>query len=560
MESVNDPVANQQILEFAGFRLDARQRKLFNAQGNDVPLNSRAYDTLLFLSEHQGETLSKQQLLESVWPNSVVEENNLSQAISALRKALGDNQRKHRIILTIPGRGYCFVPEVRLVSGSAGAAAAPAPAPDIPVPASPVLSPRLPPRPTARWLLLVAGAALLGTLLYGPRADFATPDPSSDLPTASAPPVRDNNGPVLHIDGTPSALRALGAELLPAEMLPATQVPTPSPEAHQAYLAGSAALVPGDYKEALRWFERAVELDPDFIEAQVSLSMLHTLMTGLPVSSTAEHRDQALAAARRALAINPSYGYAHAVLGAALHNNAQWWRAEDEYRLAREFGADVDGMEMQAFLLMSLGDFTGARTALHNNINANPANLNARGVLMVVEELLGNRKASRRAYEAGEALYPYQSWWGDVTGVWLALGRNDRDYLEKTREEYPAYLLYPVLQVLDDRDAALARLRLIHQDADKRMPAQLLNAGMFAAWYGDHALALDLLAQGLANNWISLYILWLPVFDDLRKEEGFKDLLRTSGIVDYWRKNGWPQICQPTTGAEFDCDWRAQAW
>jgi len=48
----------------------------------------------------------------------------------------------------------------------------------------------------------------------------------------------------------------------------------------------------------------------------------------------------------------------------------------------------------------------------------------------------------------------------------------------------------------------------------------------------------------------------LPVFDETRKQEGFRTLLKDSGVVDYWQKNGWPDVCQPV-GDSFKYDWRA---
>jgi DNA-binding winged helix-turn-helix (wHTH) protein len=103
--------------EFAGFRLDAAARQLTRLDGTPVVLKSRAFDTLLALVARRGETLAKKALLETVWPGVVVADNNLNQAISAIRKALGDTHDPHRIIVTIPGRGFCFVADVQISGG-----------------------------------------------------------------------------------------------------------------------------------------------------------------------------------------------------------------------------------------------------------------------------------------------------------------------------------------------------------------------------------------------------------------------------------------------------------
>jgi TolB-like protein/tetratricopeptide (TPR) repeat protein len=100
------------MLSFEGFSLDPRRRLLFGANGTPIPLVGRAFDTLLYLIEHAGELVDKQTLMKAVWPIVVVDENNLSQTISALRRVLGESPGEHRFIVTVPGRGYRFAPPV----------------------------------------------------------------------------------------------------------------------------------------------------------------------------------------------------------------------------------------------------------------------------------------------------------------------------------------------------------------------------------------------------------------------------------------------------------------
>jgi TolB-like protein/DNA-binding winged helix-turn-helix (wHTH) protein/Flp pilus assembly protein TadD len=107
------PTEGRAIYEFGDFRLDAGQRLLTHkSDGRVVPLVSRAFDTLLHLVEHPGELIAKHVLLQAVWPGTVVEENNLSQSIAAIRRALGERPGEHKYIVTIPGRGFRFVAAV----------------------------------------------------------------------------------------------------------------------------------------------------------------------------------------------------------------------------------------------------------------------------------------------------------------------------------------------------------------------------------------------------------------------------------------------------------------
>jgi DNA-binding winged helix-turn-helix (wHTH) protein len=80
-----------------------------------VPLNLKAFEILLVLIRNRGQILEKDELFKQVWPNTVVEENNLARNISALRKALDELPNEHQFILTVPGRGYRFVADVREV-------------------------------------------------------------------------------------------------------------------------------------------------------------------------------------------------------------------------------------------------------------------------------------------------------------------------------------------------------------------------------------------------------------------------------------------------------------
>jgi TolB-like protein/DNA-binding winged helix-turn-helix (wHTH) protein/tetratricopeptide (TPR) repeat protein len=98
---------------FEGFHLDAAKRQLFGPDGADIELHSRAFDLLHYMVKRPGEMLDKSELLKAVWPTTVVEENNLSQGIFLLRRALGDTASEHRFITTVPGRGYQFVAKVR---------------------------------------------------------------------------------------------------------------------------------------------------------------------------------------------------------------------------------------------------------------------------------------------------------------------------------------------------------------------------------------------------------------------------------------------------------------
>ena len=101
------------IHEFGEFRIDTGRRLLRGPEGLPRSLTPKAFDTLLYMVEHGDMVLEKEALLRAIWPDTVVEENNLNQNVSILRRVLGDERREHRYIVTVPGRGYRFVAVVR---------------------------------------------------------------------------------------------------------------------------------------------------------------------------------------------------------------------------------------------------------------------------------------------------------------------------------------------------------------------------------------------------------------------------------------------------------------
>src|SRR3954452_10926729 len=103
-----------EIIVFGRFRLFPRRRELL-ADGVPVKLGGGAFGILMALIEARGAVLSKDELMAAVWPDRVVEENNLQWQVSSLRAALGPDRG---LIRTVPGRGDQFAGEARLVPES----------------------------------------------------------------------------------------------------------------------------------------------------------------------------------------------------------------------------------------------------------------------------------------------------------------------------------------------------------------------------------------------------------------------------------------------------------
>lgn len=105
---------SSRFYEFGPFRIDTLNHLLMR-NGTTLPLKPKVFDTLLVLVENRGRVMDKDELLSRLWPDTVVEESNLTQNVYLLRKILGAEQNGEVYIETMPKRGYCFVGTVNEV-------------------------------------------------------------------------------------------------------------------------------------------------------------------------------------------------------------------------------------------------------------------------------------------------------------------------------------------------------------------------------------------------------------------------------------------------------------
>src|SRR5712691_7425173 len=110
------------VYRFGPFVVDPAEHQL-TRDGIVIAVPPKAFDTLLELVRNGGHMLEKRELMTAIWPDSFVEEVNLAQSVSMLRKALGERAGSRQFIETIPKRGYRFVAPVEVISKGAGVTA-----------------------------------------------------------------------------------------------------------------------------------------------------------------------------------------------------------------------------------------------------------------------------------------------------------------------------------------------------------------------------------------------------------------------------------------------------
>ena len=107
----HEQLREQATISFDVFRLSPTER-LLSKKGKPIELGGRAFDILVALAERAGQVVSKNELLDIVWPDTTVEEGSLRFHIASLRKALGDGESGARYVTTVYGGGYCLAAPV----------------------------------------------------------------------------------------------------------------------------------------------------------------------------------------------------------------------------------------------------------------------------------------------------------------------------------------------------------------------------------------------------------------------------------------------------------------
>ena len=115
----DDPAVSR--LQFGAVTLIPSERVVLK-DGQPVPFTPKAFDLLAVLASNSGRLLTKEHLMQAVWPDAIVEEANLAYHVFAIRKALGENDDSERYIETVPKRGYRFIAPVTRIGGDQTAA------------------------------------------------------------------------------------------------------------------------------------------------------------------------------------------------------------------------------------------------------------------------------------------------------------------------------------------------------------------------------------------------------------------------------------------------------
>lgn len=380
------------VYAFDDFQLDPSKRILLQAN-RPISLTPRVFDALSYLVQNHGRVVSKQELIDTVWPDSFVEENNLSQSISLIRRVLGERKGENRYIVTVAGHGYRFAAPVRVVEspdtiGMKSIAV---------LPFKPLVekdrdealelgmadaliirlsnSRELVVRPLSsvrRYTGLDQDAQRAGSELGVASVLDGSIQRSADRirVTARLTSVADGSSlwvgkfdenftDVFSVQDSISQRVAVALKLgLSNDVLrgPGKRY-TDSTRAYELYLQGRyhwSKLIPAEVRKAIGFYQDAISVDPNYALAYLGLAVAHV---SLPISSEAQPQHafpEARAAALKALELDETLADAQAYLGFVKSwFDWDWSSAEDEFKRGLEINPNSSELHRGYGILLS---------------------------------------------------------------------------------------------------------------------------------------------------------------------------------------------------------------
>jgi TolB-like protein/Tfp pilus assembly protein PilF len=577
---------------FGRFELKPAAQRLL-VDGVPATLGPRAFDVLVALVERAGELVSKEALLERVWPGLVVEENNLQVQVSALRKILGADA-----IATVPGRGYRFA----LALEPAGA----------PTSTSPAMQPRttaVPDLPSIAVLpfvnmsddaaneyfadglseeLLNVLSKIRGLRVASRTSAFSFKGAKADIPTVAQKlnvtnilegsvrkagsrvrvtaqlvnvatdshlwsesydreladifAVQDD---IAHavvkemravLMGEPAT--AAGSAEVTAEVRTAAKGRSSNPEAYRLYLQGRFFLNrynEEDTRKAIDYFQSALELDPQFALAWASLSFCYFHQGANAWVPIAESAQLARDAAKRALATGPDVAASHWALGAVLlYYDWDWQGAEASLRRALQLAPEGGQLILPARLMQNLGRIDESDALIRQALLLDPLNVEAYVAYGGHLVLTGRPEEAESALKKALELSPHRGRIHYSLGrAYMAQGRLDDALREFEQEVHGTFHLLGIVQVQHARGKAAASSSALRELTRKYAEGGAFQIAEAHAYRGETEQAFEWLEHAYRQRDAGLASIKIdPLLENLHADQRWRPWLKRMRLAD----------------------------
>jgi len=335
---------------------------------------------------------------------------------------------------------------------------------------------------------------------------------------------------------------------------------TDNVEAYELYLAALGQVDQVDSMHVanrnIELLNAAITLDPQFALAWVLKSMYHTLskVNANADGATTAYED-ALFAAQKAVELEPNLSDGYFMLGILKWEKDDFIDGESDFRKA--FGLTTGLLPVNSIAMTSTsynmaGHFKKAHEILAEARKNDPLNQIVRQQYILNLAFQNDLQGAEEEYERGMALLG-DKWKGGylhITMVRLGAGNN----LSSEEILYSDPIFDVAKEYLESPEQGLEALRRITKNEDVLGSSDLSLISLWAAYFGDPDFAMNTMEKSVRINSVQGFFFWFPVMHEVRQTPRFKAFVKKIGLVDYWNKFGWPDICHQLDNGDFKCD------
>lgn len=338
------------------------------------------------------------------------------------------------------------------------------------------------------------------------------------------------------------------------------ELPTQNARAYELFLQGRhlwRQRSGPNIERALELLKAAVELDPDFAEAQAALASTHVVTANYLNVDVAEAYDRAWEASARAIELDPTLAEPYAVQAMVRFFRQEWLEAEAGFRRAIEMQPD-EPTPHHWFGVLNLGAgyLDVFRDEIRTAYELNPAHAGITSVFGQVRFYEGDYEAAREQLEVAESMGAWYVTGAVLPMVLYEMGRPDealaatRRYAERVGMGADfAELLHAAKS---DPTRSAEAISAILDSPAAGYPATVRLYDLLRI--GEYELAVDYALTAPSAEPVDLLVYaWSPSRTDFRNSPEFERFVREAGLLDYWEKRGWPDLCRPDSDG-FICD------
>jgi len=319
-------------------------------------------------------------------------------------------------------------------------------------------------------------------------------------------------------------------------------------DAYDAFLEARSLRLQGgreNLSKAIEKIEQAVALDPNFAIGWNVLANAYGQAVDWISEKAEEFVAKREAAYSRVVELIPETDSA---LMIAASRSGDRMEVERLYKKAIALNpASYEANLGYGWFLNSMGRPTDAIDYIQRLVRIEPLSSSAHNELGFTYELSGNSDAAAMAFKKARDL-SFEPSFINASLLVLAMEENNRALIDEYADQ-------SVQTLLDKPEEARDELTLALTDPANNNPANRQWIAMWASYFGEHELALQINKEVIRSNYYDVWTIWRPIHKGMRQLPGFKDLVREWGLVDYWRTSGnWGDFCHPVGENDFECD------